>query len=626
MSYNRQTSTTVTTDSLSPAVTSNLALSIHPKLKPSLSSHDLQHSADRLHPTTNCPVVEYYNLFVPGLPAFHQDATATLESRNHVAQVTLSDFSSANRSPLLCAPSHPGKPNQAGEKNGKDVVDYSTPESFPQDNQKIELSEHCNQEDDDDDDKVHVNPTALVPGSKLDVTGSQWSKTPTPQYDHLELVRTNSGTTTTRFSPAPSPSPENLSRGSTPRPSNYDQLALKEPSPNSERSDENENSTESQSSSPQPPLPIKPSVAYDRKVEIVGHAHSYEYIEVAVKGGQNGSTGGHVPGPEITSKQSHNSDPWKSDSASEQSDQNLPSQWLHQNPHENNTNIRRTPSTHPRRKPLPLQSIPLDSNDGVLDTQPSHESKSEQKLDKPHPKPRNTPSSELHSSGEYDGGNLPKIGERPYHPLPQRSNNEAVVTGSPPKTQKMSPPKVPPKQGKMRSNGFPAVNGDMNSSGGITDTRKNTSPPHNTKGSRSLNNSPTLSTRTKDQSGFTVSLPVTEFQFNKPLVPPRPRVLDQKHTLPGIHYAKMSFDHVEDDSNYTQVLPNARRSPVLLGGRRGNKNQDTTAWDKDRVVYQSINIEVTEGLRRTREDVEHQRNQQIEWLEREQKLKALTAK
>ena len=569
---------------------------------------------------------------MPGLPAFHQDTAATLDSQNHVAQVTLSDFSTATHSQLSCAPSQPGKPHQVNDKDGTDVVDYAAPESFPQDNRKVELGEHRNEEDDEDDDKVHVNPTALIPGSKLDMTGSQWSKIPAPQYDHLELVRTNSGTTTTRFSPAPSPSPENLSRGSTPRPSNYDQLALKEPSPNSERSDENENSSESQRNSPQPPQnppPIKPSVAYDRKVEIVGRAHSYEYIEVALKKQNGSASGSHVPGPEITSKQSNNSDSWKSDSPSEQSDQNRLSQWHHQNPREENTNIKRVPSTHPRRKPLPLQSIPLDLSDDIPDIQPPHETKkvqNEQKLDRPHPKPRNAASSELHSSGEYDGRNSPKIGERPYHPLPQRTNNEAVTTGSPPKTQKMSPPKVPPKQGKMRSNGFPAVNGDLPSNGGITDTRKNISPPHNSKGSRSLNNSPVLSTRTKDQSGFTVSLPVTEFQFNKPLVPPRPRVLDQKHTLPGIHYAKMSFDHVEDDSNYTQVLPNARRSPVQLGGRRGNKNQDTATWDKDRVVYQSINIEVTEGLRRTREDVEHQRNQQIEWLERERKLKALTAK
>lgn len=625
MSYNRQT----TTDSLAPAATTNLALSIHPKLKPSLSSHDLQLSADRPHPTTSSPVVDYYNLFVPGLPAFHQDnKTASLDSRNYVAHSTLSDFSNVSD---LCTPSQPGNAQQVSKRDGTVRV---APEPLPQDNQK-ELNEHCDEEDDDDDDdKVHVNPTALVPGSKLDVTGSQWSKTPAPQYDHLELVRTNSGTTTTRFSPAPSPSPENVSRGSTPRPSNYDQLLLKEPSPNSERSDENEHSSGSHSNSPQPSLNsafIKPSVAYERKIEVVGHAHSYEYIEVALKGRQNGSTTSHVPGPEITSKQCHNSDP---DSVLEQSDKNLPSQWSHQNLCEDNTNIRRVPSTHPRRKPLPLQSIPLDSSDNVSHTQPPHESKkvqNEQKLDKPHPKPRNraaSTNSELLSSGESDGGHSPKIGERPYHPLPQRTNN---MTGSPPRTQKMSPPKIPPKQGKLRSNGLPAVNGDPTSSGGQTDSRKNTSPPHNSKGSRSLNNSPVLSTRTKDQSGFTVSLPVTDFQFNKPLVPPRPRVLDQKHPLPGIHYAKMSFDHVEDDSNYTQVLPNVRRSPVLLGGKRGTKNQDAAPWDNERVVYQSINIEVTEGLRRTREDVEHQRNQQIEWLERKQKLspnckKTLTAK
>ena len=50
--------------------------------------------------------------------------------------------------------------------------------------------------------------------------------------------------------------------------------------------------------------------------------------------------------------------------------------------------------------------------------------------------------------------------------------------------------------------------------------------------------------------------------------------------------------------------------------------------DATRMVYQSIDFEVTEGLRKTKEDRENERNREIEWLQREQNLlkATLTAK
>ena len=51
----------------------------------------------------------------------------------------------------------------------------------------------------------------------------------------------------------------------------------------------------------------------------------------------------------------------------------------------------------------------------------------------------------------------------------------------------------------------------------------------------------------------------------------------------------------------------------------------TGSRDADKVEYQSINFDVTEGLRKTREDVENQRSREIEWLQqRGQSLKILT--
>ncbi|CAI8056325.1 hypothetical protein GBAR_LOCUS30684 [Geodia barretti] len=145
--------------------------------------------------------------------------------------------------------------------------------------------------------------------------------------------------------------------------------------------------------------------------------------------------------------------------------------------------------------------------------------------------------------------------------------------------------------------------------------------------SQQFEDSPAVPPR-RDQSSFTVSLPATEFQFDKPLVPPKPRVLEHKpnHSggaVGGIQYATMRFSHTEDvDSNYTQVYPNQRTTSVASSagesGGGGGKGEGVT--DATKVVYQSIDFDVTEGLRKTKEDRDNQRNREIEWLQREQNL------
>ena len=72
---------------------------------------------------------------------------------------------------------------------------------------------------------------------------------------------------------------------------------------------------------------------------------------------------------------------------------------------------------------------------------------------------------------------------------------------------------------------------------------------------------------------------------------PQPRVLEQKHP-------QTAFTHTEDELKYMQVYSNTWRSPVITG----------SSWDTNKVMYKSINFEVTEGLRKTREDVEHPRS------------------
>ena len=122
-----------------------------------------------------------------------------------------------------------------------------------------------------------------------------------------------------------------------------------------------------------------------------------------------------------------------------------------------------------------------------------------------------------------------------------------------------------------------------------------------------------LPPRPKDQEGFTMSLPVTDFQFEKPLVPPKPRVLAQK---PGIQYAAMQFPQPEESNNYTEVLPKSK----------GNTVKASTGRNTERVIYQSIDFEVTRGLRVTREAVEDQRNREIQWIEQHEKAIAANCK
>ena len=664
MSYTGQA--TPTADTSTP-ITSNLSLSLHPKLKPSLSSHDIQQAEKQQQLSRKSdPLPEYYNLFVPRLPAFQREEQQSPESQIRSTQATLSSFPAAVDSQSASGHRESSK-EQEWKKEGVDTVDHSSSssqENSQQENKKMaRLMEDSAEEDEDNDeyDQVCMNPGA----SKLDVEGSQ-GRMPQTLYDHLEL-RSNSGTP--RFSPVPSPSPENLSRSNTPRPPAYDQLALKEPSPGSEKppqplpsSERSSKQTEvsSQNESPEPPTssPARLPLAYERKIEVVGHTHNYEYIEVALKGAAQG--GSEVPGPSASTPPRHNSAPSKSDNVITQPtsfDNELPSEWLNSSGSRKLGNGHRdsfphkSPNTHPRRKPLPLQSIPLDSSfsdDIGTKFQEVASARNGLKLDKPLPKPRkpmSSSSSELVSSGESDNGKStsPQIPERSNSPSRKKTNNDALTTGplpspihgsskrdtrsrgsaesQPPSTQKK--PKVPPKQSKQTSNDSTTPNNGLPSSAPATALDSNRNPSitrlhkSHLKSSQSFEESPALPPRPKDQSSFTVSLPATEFQFDKPLVPPRPRVLE--HKTPGVQYATMTFTHAEDDSNYTQVYPtnsrvNIEGVPAATGSR-----------DVDKVEYQSINFEVTEGLRKTREDVESQRSREIEWLQqRGQSLKVLT--
>ena len=557
------TATPVTT-ATATVVTSNLSLSLHPKLKPSLSSQDLKEVGKQEMKKTD-PLPEYYNLFVPRLPANLKEG-GSMEDRNRKMHATLSSFQAPSVS-LLGATGPRLSSGGSQSERGDDRVG-AEPQKTPSPKTQERNEED---EEDDDDDKVLVDPSLAAHSSHAHSEGVAPPTGLAPHYDHLELVRMASGNQTTRFSH--SPSPENLSRSSTPRPAHlYNQLPLKDTSPPSNEGGANGG---------------KVSVPYERKVGVLGHTHTYEYIEVMLKGG-----GSRVPGPQISNLPCRqNSDPAMSDSdtpVSETPVNEHPSQWttLADSAHS------RSPGSHSRKKPLPLQGVPLD------------ESFTGKSLQEQLPPERVAPPPAAAWARKNDQG-----------------EQEVGVAGGVASQRAESASPIPPRP--------PARHAHQHSVDSL-DGGPPRGPLLRGTSTQSTEETPPVPPRSRDTS-FTVSLPATEIQFDKPLVPPKPRVLEHKpsnSSLPsGVQYATMRFTNSSDDHNYAQVYPNQRLAPpTTSGGARGGKEG---GGDPSKVVYQSVDFEVTEGLRKTREDVEYQRSREIEWLLLQGELtvlKTLTAK
>ena len=596
------TTTTTTTS----AVTSNLALSLHPKLKPSLSSQDLKEAASgggggKLDVNRSDLLPEYYNLFVPRLPA-HQGRGEgeSREERRRRIHATLSSFQS------LAGSMGNGWSSGGGGVANRQGTTQQLSEETPESTKSSPTAKTSDKEKhDDDEDRVMVNPggyAQIESGRTVAVSSAA-----APRYDHLELVRTSSGSQSTRFSPVPSPSPENLSRSNTPRPQPlYDQLlTAKEMTPPTTAGERREESVSWANNGGGG----KVSIPYERKIGVLGHAHTYEYIEVMLRGGGGGS---RVPGPDTASSSSrHNSDPGRCESGTPVPDaltpvNEHPSQWTAPSPlapRDNNkapSPLPRSPATQSRRKPLPLQSVPLDESFNNVPPSSSRAASSTDK--KPFPKARkltNNTEQDSEQDIQYSSGRersrSPTVPRPPVKHIHQRSSGgdegENMFHGS---LGENPSPRVPTRAVSVTHSSHPQF-----------DDSTPAVPPR------------------RDQSGFTVSLPVTEIQFDKPLVPPKPRVLEHKqsqYSTGGIQYAAMRFSHPEDESNYTQVYPNQRVASDTSTAEGGGGGGGKGVTDTTKVVYQSIDFGVTEGLRKTKEDRDIQRNREIEWLQREQNL------
>ena len=163
---------TATRDTSLAAVTSHhLALPFNPKLKSSLSSHDLQLAERQETRKSSENLPEYYNLFVPRLQEEDSGYSA--------AQAMLSNFHTVpeSQSSFLRSTSSEQQQERREIMEGINGTDYSSDHCQSHTNQVTTiLAEHSDEED--EYDHVIVKPGLAAGG---DATANQ-NKTPAPRY------------------------------------------------------------------------------------------------------------------------------------------------------------------------------------------------------------------------------------------------------------------------------------------------------------------------------------------------------------------------------------------------------------------------------------------------------------
>ena len=257
------------------------------KLRHSHSSQELDNAAQNILPTTNTNtgslkngenVVEYYNMFVPQLPAnTPSQPTKVLGLRNKFDNKTVGsatpsssstettdgvvhpDFDDQNYSRFNRIDSQPGD-----QVNYIQDPNYSTLNQVHNELRALENHNHRDQ-------SPEVGTSAIAPVS---------------MYDRLEI---KSPSKSPCFSPVPM---QGDHRGMSPRPSSYDTLAPIENGVDGSKPQQvydsllpyRDVSSKSSSSSPEPlsvpPYLVNKSYQYNRKIRVLKHSHKYEYIDV----------------------------------------------------------------------------------------------------------------------------------------------------------------------------------------------------------------------------------------------------------------------------------------------------------------------------------------------------------
>ena len=664
--------------SVDVSLVSPTASSLQPQLRNSHSNLELFSSSKEAvedMETPRLPLPDYYNIFVPNLPAHSpRQSTASTGLVSHFTEAPSTHKSTVHphsECPKLATGeseyTDSGYPEvTCPTKHG--VVDISNNgyAKFKREDRRQMVDSPSSQSGYSSLHDMQQMVQELNENEKLlekKVNGKVTIRSsPISNYDHLEIH-------TPSRSPCYSPVPAPESRESSPRPNCYDTLAPIQNGVGTQTFVVEEQHYDSlsprtyvqrsKSSSPELTKSSVPMNRYERKVALLGHSHSYEdiHIEKVKQGGNDRSTG------ESPTNMQH---PLEWARGSQNSSKVLENGPRHGETLPDIPRVsRNSPNTQSRRKQLPLQEVDenttmdgIDSIDGVSPALPTKTSRTRNGFPIGTTKPPQKPShkvrlvSQQSSTSETSEFLSSTEGSRDStvsnestfsaemersQPLQTLGNETRSRTPSPfrrdthefvnlrPRIQSVkvetiavdsSKPNLPPKKSIATSS---SDSDSSEFSPTCTKPEEETSqsppiPPRNylsspshshvaekvppvpPKQTGSNERAPPLPQRSPEQTSLTFTLPQKEIVFEKPPVPPRPRLLNQSDTDGEIRtiYTTVEIKPQEDTSCTYSSVP----CPRLV---KSMKNV-VSRLESDRGAYTSIDFDTTHQLHKMMEE------------------------
>ena len=622
------------------------------------------------------PLPDYYNIFVPNLPAHSPQQSAmstglvshlteapsthrsTVQPHSECPKLAIGENESTDAGyPKVTCPTKLSVvdiSNDTGyakfkREDRRQMVDspppqsgYSTLHDMQQMVQKL-----------NDKEKHLVNKV----NGKVTIRSS-----PISNYDHLEIH-------TPSRSPCYSPVPAPDSRGSSPRPNCYDTLAPIQNGTSTQTFVVEEQHYDSliprthfqrsKSSSPEltksSSVPVNRNIRYERKVALLGHSHSYEDVDIE-KVKQRGIDRSTAESP---TNMQHPLEWLRGSQTSSKILQNDP---RHGETLPDIARVsRNSPNTQSRRKQLPLQEADkdtimdgIDSTDGVPPALPTKTSRTRNGFPVGTTKPPQQHSHEVdlasQQSGTSETSDLLSSTEGSRHStVSNESTLSAEMERSQPlgsKTRSRTPspfrrdthelvelrpriesvkvetiaannsmPKLPPRMSVATSSSdsdssefSPTCikSEETSQSPSIPPRSHFSSPSHNhdaekappvpPKQTSSIERAPPLPQRSPEQTSLTFTLPQKEIIFEKPPVPPRPRLLNQSDADGEIRTAKYVTVDIKPQRNTLTTYSSVPRPRI------GKIMRNATSLDSDRGAYTSIDFETTHQLHKMMEE------------------------
>lgn len=560
------------------------------QLRPSRSNFELNTSGPDAQPqtTSNQSVYDYYNVHVPQLPANCNGAEKALGLRNQFTppvndvRHSLDSLDIDSNDGFVAAT---GNATYEGHGDEQPAV-IEQPAADPDHYASFHRIENSTQPNSSAFNKMEYSMLSefrLSPAPRLRNDGT----TAVSSYDHLEL-RSSSN------SPCFSPDPMIADRVASPRPNCYDTLAPESKSKMPydtliPRSEDNKSS----SSSPEAHN-VNKSFQYSRKVKYLRHSHRYESIEVD----DEDSSG------EAANTPTGSEDRYGGITSTKQEVFSVRTRTA--NGHVKRLSTKST-NTQPRKKHLPLQGT-----DCVTVTREQADTVAEKPLPESFVKEASPDSSHFLTRNMDDPRKDPvPTDESFHHDCPENTSISSPSHRTTHEVVSLPPPK------KIQSI---KVEIAEQSHPGSKDTRAPLLPPRT---SNSVTNdvstaaaisddddAPPLPPRPVEQA-FMVPLPRAEFDFNKPPVPPKPRVLCPSESEAAPKYVAVDFINNRDSSHndFTVVAPTTHE------GERPHQIFAAMDSTSDRVPYVAVDFKMTAGLATTKVQVEDQRTKEMEFLE-----------